>query len=74
MIAYTYFYIAHQAIQTAEISEDPGEKITLDTLSFDRFLLLSEDPHFVHWPLLPYLFGARLHDEQYENLQKKFRM
>ena len=74
VISYTYFYIAYGCKKIAPISADAGEKIELDEISFDEFLLLSEDPHLVHWPLLPYLFSARLHRDQYESLQKKFRI
>ena len=56
VIAYTYFYIAHECKKVADISADAGEKIELDKISFEEFLLLSEEPHLVHWPLLPYLF------------------
>ena len=74
VIAYTYFYIAHECKKVADISADAGEKIELDEISFDEFLLLSEELHLVHWPLLPYLFGGRLHKDQYLSLQKKFRI
>lgn len=53
---------------------DPGEKIELLFFDFDEFLALSENPDFIHWPLFPHLFRARLHEEVYLKMKKKFRI
>ena len=74
VIVFTHFYIAHDCTLVRDIHPDPGEKITLLTRSFDEFLLLSEDPLFTHWTLLPHLFRARLHPEYSRELKKKFRL
>ncbi len=73
-IVSTYFYIAHDAYRVWEIQPDPGEKISLLELSFDEFLLLSEDENFTHWTLLPYLFRARIYREKYDALKEKLRI
>jgi ADP-ribose pyrophosphatase len=70
VIAHTHFYIAHNCTKITSIEPDPGEKIhEVLLLDFDAFLLLSEDPRFVHWSLLPRLFSARLHREKYDELK-----
>ncbi len=75
VIVYTHFYIAHGVTQSQDILLlDPGEKIELLFLDFEDFLLLSEDPTFIHWPLLPHLFRARLHEDMHEVMKKKFRI
>ncbi len=73
-IVSTYFYIAHDCYKVWAIEPDPGEKIELMDITFDEFLLLSENIEFTHWPLLPYLFSARLHREKYDSLKKRFRI
>lgn len=60
--------------QNPELAPDPGEKIELLFLDFDEFLALSENPDFIHWPLLPHLFRARLHEEICSEMKKKFRI
>ncbi len=72
VISSTYFYVARDCRRVADTRLDPGERITLSTCSFDEFLLLSEDTQFVHWPLLPYLFMARLHPEVYTEIEGLF--
>jgi ADP-ribose pyrophosphatase len=75
ILANTHFYIAHGCHKIWNISSDPGEKIhEILFLDFDEFLLLSEDPRFIHWPLMPYLFMARIHQEKYEELKMLLRM
>ena len=74
IVSSTYFYVARKCYKFCETTLDAGEKIIIDMISFDDFLLLSEDIHFIHWPLLPYLFAARLHRDTYIALQEKFRI
>lgn len=74
IISYTYFYIAYDCYKIGEIEPDPGERIELMDVSFDEFLLLSEDDKFIHWPLLPILFSARIHADKYQELKKEFRI
>lgn len=74
IISHTYFYIAHDCYKIWEIESDPGEKIELMDISFDEFLLLSEDEKFIHWPLLSFLFLARLYEDKYIALKNRFRV
>lgn len=66
----TYFYIAHNCRKIQEILPDGGEKINqILKLDLDEILAFAENPHFVHWPLLWYFFGALLHKEKYEEIK-----
>jgi ADP-ribose pyrophosphatase len=66
-----YYYIARDCAHVSEVEADPGEKISLFSVSFDEFLELSSDPGFHHhWNLLPILYEARLHPEKKEALRK----
>ena len=70
----TYFYIARNCRKIQDIVPDGGEKINeIFELQFDEFLAFAENPHFVHWPISAYLFGALLHTSKYEELQKLFQ-
>ncbi len=74
IISYTYFYIAYDSRRITEPRLDPGEKIRLHPMSFDEFLLLSENPRFINWPLSKELFMARLYPDAYNRLKQKFRI
>lgn len=66
-----YYYIARDCTYVSEVEPDPGEKISLFSVSFDEFLELSSNPGFHHhWNLLPILYEARLHLEKREALRK----
>lgn len=54
-----YTYIAHDCQKTAELSLDPGEKITNQLVTFETFLKLSDDPAFKEWDLKCDLVRAR---------------
>ncbi len=75
ILGQTYFYIAHNCRKIQEIAPDGGEKINaILELTFDDFLAFAENPHFVHWPLLRYLFLAILHREKYDELRDRLHL
>lgn len=70
IIAYTHFYIARDAYKVSEVVPDPGEKVVVKHISYDEFLLLSENPDFVNWSISRDLFLARLYEEKYDELKR----
>lgn len=55
-----YFFIARDCKFQQPPQFDPGEKITTKLLSFDEFIMLSEDPRFHETDLIIFLLRARL--------------
>ena len=63
-------YIARNCIKKQSVTPDNGEKISSRLVSFDDFLLLSENPLFRGKSgLKDILFMARLHKEKYNELK-----
>lgn len=66
-----HFYVARDCVKVQEITPDPGEKISLAFISFDEFLLLSDDPVWRHRDLIPIMLRARYGEEKREELRKE---
>jgi len=63
------FYIARNCTLQQEPELDNGEKISIKWISFEDFLMLSEDDSFRHRNLKKELFYLRLHPEEKEKLK-----
>lgn len=70
-IIYTiYTFIARDCHAVQKQQLDGGEKITPKLITFDEFLMLSDNPAFGEKHLIPTLLRARLDAEQREELYK----
>lgn len=73
LLSYTYFFIARNCYKVSEGTNDPWEKIVLDFLTFDEFLMLTQEPTFRHHSdILPDLYEARLSRTRYMHLRDIF--
>ena len=72
VVSFCDYYIARNCQHIQDIAPDSGEKIALKMISFDEFLLLSEDSHFQHRDISDELFLARLYPQKKEHLRKMF--
>ena len=66
----SHMFIARDCRKQKEQNLEPGERIELQFLSFDDFLLLSEEPTFSELEAIPHLLRAQLHAEEREKLKK----
>jgi ADP-ribose diphosphatase len=64
------YYIARDCKKEQEQSLDSGEKINMKLISFEDFLMLSEDDSFRHNDLKRDLFYFRLHPDKKEKFKK----
>jgi 8-oxo-dGTP pyrophosphatase MutT (NUDIX family) len=70
-VLYTYrCFVARDVEQVQEPHLDPGEKITFEWISFDDFLLLSDNPEFRGYGIVKDLLLARVHKEKREALHQ----
>lgn len=67
----SYVYIARDCVQAGELRLDSGEKIKNSLISFDEFLLLSDNAKFRGRDLVIFLMQCRLHPEKREKLYKE---
>lgn len=59
-VVFTYYlYVARSCVKKSGLMLDAGEKVTLKFLSFDEFLLLSDEPTFRHECMREMLLRAR---------------
>ncbi|MEI6533248.1 MAG: NUDIX hydrolase [Candidatus Roizmanbacteria bacterium] len=70
MIWKMHYYIARDCIRTNLQHLDSGEKIENRLISFDEFLLLSENELFRDKELARYILQIRLHPEKLETFKK----
>lgn len=63
-------FIARSCIKASEPALDAGEKISLELISFDDFLLLSENPRFRDREISLLLYKMRLHKSRGEALKR----
>lgn len=71
-IVYTYFYIARNARKVGAIQPDGGERIEIDFVDFDQFLLLAEQtPTFANFTLAREMLLARIYPDRYETLRAR---
>ncbi|MBI4599456.1 NUDIX hydrolase [Candidatus Uhrbacteria bacterium] len=69
-VSFTYYlYVARKCDKKNEMKLDAGEKIELRFLSFDEFLLLSDEPTFRHECMRELLLRARYDAEKRRELQ-----
>lgn len=71
MIWTVYIYVARNCVYKQSPNLDPGEKITTQLISFDDFLMLSEDKNFYEKELTNTLIWARFDQkfrEEFKNL------
>ncbi len=72
LIVYTYFYIAYGCERRRpQQNPDAWEKIRVFTLDIDGFLALAHESRFVHFTLLPYMYGALYDAHKKTELIKK---
>lgn len=69
MLWANHYFIAKDCTKIQEIAPDSGEKISLDTVSFDVFIALADDPLWRHRDLVPTLLRARYIPEKYNELK-----
>jgi len=69
IIREAYYFIAKDCKKTHELNLDNGEKIRNKLISFEEFLLLSENNQFRNTDLLVTLLTTRLHPEKKEELK-----
>lgn len=67
-----YFFIARDVKKVGGQSLDSGESISVSLLSFDEFLMLSENPRFQDREIAEELFMARLYSEKKQELRDLF--
>lgn len=65
-----YTCIARNCAQTHEQYLDPGERITNHLISFEEFLMLSENPRFRGGDMVEFLLRLRLDSGKREEFQK----
>jgi ADP-ribose pyrophosphatase len=70
MIWTVYDYVARNCVYKQPPHLDPGEKITTRLISFDEFLMLSEDKNFYEKELVNTLIRAR-YDQKFKEEVKK---
>ncbi|MBI4253138.1 NUDIX domain-containing protein [Candidatus Uhrbacteria bacterium] len=66
-----HFYIASRCRKIQEMTLDPGEKISLDLISYDDFIALADNPAWRHRDLVPTLLRARYVPEKYRELRNR---
>ena len=66
-----YTFIARGGGKKQDTALDAGEKITHRWITFDDFLMLSDDPLFRSNSLIPTLLRARLDPQKREDLKKR---
>lgn len=64
------YYVARNCSLQQEPELDNGEKISLRLISFDEFMLMSEDDGFRHGDLKKELFYLRLHPDKQDEFRK----
>lgn len=64
------YYIARDCKKVREPAPDNGEKIKNRLISFEEFIMLSENDHFRHRGLVSLLLRMRLHPEEQEEFKK----
>jgi hypothetical protein len=64
------YYVAHDCELKQEPELDSGEKIFLRLISFDEFMMMSEDDSFRHGDLKKELLYLRLHPDKQEEFRK----
>ena len=69
MIWKMHYYIARDCTNTNQLHLDSGEKIENKLISFDEFLLLSENELFRDKELARYILKLRLHPEKLEEFK-----
>ena len=65
-----YTYIARNCEKKAEQALDAGEKILPKLISFEEFLMLSENETFYEYKLVPFLYKFRLHPDEKEKFRE----
>lgn len=70
MIWVDHYYIARNCEKIQEMALDSGEKISLDTISFDDFLALADDPTWRHQDLVPTMLRARYERAKYAEFHR----
>lgn len=70
MVWSNHYYIAKECTKIQEVAPDPGEKISLDIVSFDAFLALADDPTWRHQDLVPTMLRARYERAKYAELHR----
>ena len=65
-----FIYIARNCHKKTGQTLDAGEKISLKFMSFEEFLMLSENEMFYERELVPFLYKFRLHPDQKEAFKK----
>lgn len=70
-VVFTYYlYVARNCVEKSELMLDAGEKVTLKSLLFDEFLMLSEEPTFRHECMREILLRARYDATKRQELKK----
>lgn len=69
MVWSNHYFIAKECTEIQEIVPDPGEKISLDGISFDTFLALADDPAWRHQDFVPTMLRARFVPEKRRELE-----
>lgn len=59
-----HYFIARGCKHIAKQNLDVGEKITIELVDFDQFLILAESDDFRDWVLGRYIMQLRLHPDQ----------
>jgi len=67
-----YVFIAFGARPLGSTALDGGEKITLQPVTFDEFVMLSSHPAFAEKEIVHHLYEARLNPEKMKELRKLF--
>ena len=65
-----YLFIARSCIKRSEMTLDAGERVEFKMLSFDEFLLLSDEPTFRHECMRELLLRARYDSEKRRELKE----
>ncbi|MBV9159333.1 MAG: NUDIX hydrolase [Candidatus Kaiserbacteria bacterium] len=69
-----YVFIAKGVRKVAEPHLDAGEKIELMSVSFDEFLRLATEDHFIDKEILARVHEARLDPNKMEELRRRFSL
>jgi len=67
-----YTFVARGLKKVADLNLDAGEKITLRTVGFDKFLEMATGKNFMEKEILPKIYEAKLHPKKYKGLKKLF--
>lgn len=65
-----YFYVARNCRAMQEPTPDPGEKISLEWVSFDEFLALADNALWRHPDFIPTMLRARYEQKRYHELKE----